>query len=327
MKEDRFNKFKKTIINKDYGQYWSEAKNTFMIDFVNGNFLNKGKRNYFPDIYNPDLNEANLLDVNLNNKENKKIFKLGKKKLCLNKNTKNRTLIYSQYYVNSIDKYLNEKNVVCEIGSGSGLFSALIHERKKTTNILVDIPEVLLTAISLLFTLFPDKNFLLPNEIDKSSLSIDFSKYDFVFLTPDLINYIGDESINFGINTQSFMEMDMDEVDRYLKFLDKKISNNGYFFCSNRIRKRHYFFDYKFYLLNKFEKVFLKKNEFFYSNPKSSSMLDFLLKKNLDTNKKSISFNFYEKLYILTKFKKKELFSWIKKDIRKLLSFYKKRIL
>ena len=80
MKEDRFNKFKKTIINKDYGQYWSEAKNTFMIDFVNGNFLNKGKRNYFPDIYNPDLNEANLLDVNLNNKENKKIFKLGKKK-------------------------------------------------------------------------------------------------------------------------------------------------------------------------------------------------------------------------------------------------------
>ena len=225
MNEDRFNNFKKTIAHKNYGKYWSEAKNTFDIEFKNNSFINRGSRNYFPDIYNPKLNKNDLLDVNLNNNEDKKIFKLGTKNLCLHKKTPSRTLIYSQYCLNSIDKYLNEKDIVFEIGAGSGLFSALINERKRTRNILVDIPEVLLTAISLIFTLFPNKNFLLPNEIEKNS-TIDFKKYDFVFLTPDLLHHIKDESINFAINTRSFMEMDMAEVDDYLIFLEKKIINN-----------------------------------------------------------------------------------------------------
>ena len=319
MIEDRFNNFKKTITHKNYGKYWSEAKNTFDIDFKNNNFINKGSRNYFPDIYSTELNKNELLDVNLNSNEDKKIFKLGKKNLCLNKKTPSRTLIYSQYCYNSIDKYLKEKDLVCEIGAGSGLFSALINERKKTINILVDIPEVLLTAISLIFTLFPDKNFLLPNEIENNSLSIDFNKYDFVFLTPDLIHYIKDESINFAINTRSFMEMDMKEVDDYLIFLEKKIINNGYFFCSNRVRKRHFFYEYKFYLLKNFEKVFLEKNKYHYLNPKMSSMLDFLLKKNINKNIKSINFSIFQKFIILTKFKRKEFFRWLKKDFIKLL--------
>ena len=92
---------------------------------------------------------------------------------------------------------------------------------------------MLLTAISLIFTLFPNKTFLLPNEIREISTPINFYEYDFIFLTPDLINYIENESVNFGINTQSFMEMDMIEVDNYLNFFEKKILNNGYFFCSN----------------------------------------------------------------------------------------------
>ena len=319
MNEDRFNNFKKTITQKNYGKYWSVAKNTFEIDFKNNNFINKGLRNYFPDIYNPELGKNNLLDVNFDSNKDVKIFKLGVKNLCLHKATKNKTLIYAQYYLDSITNYLNEKDIVCEIGSGSGLFSALINEKKKTTNILVDIPDVLLTAIALIFTLFPNKTFLLPNEIKELPSPIDFKKYDFVFLTPDLINYIHDESINFGINTQSFMEMDMSEVDEYLNFFEKKISNNGYFFCSNRVRKRHFFFEYKFYLLKSFEKVFLKKNKYFYSVPNLSSMLDLLLKKNKNANHKLINFNFYEKLIILTKFKKKEFFRWLVRDIKRVL--------
>ena len=319
MNEDRFNNFKKTITHKNYGKYWSVAKDTFDVDFKNNNFINKGSRNYYPDIYNPELSKNDLLDVNLNNNEDKKIFKLGKKKLCLNKSTGNRTLIYSQYYLNDIDMYLNENDIVCEIGSGSGLFSALIHDRKKTINILIDIPEVLLTAISLIFTLLPDKKFLLPNEIEKSSSITDINQYDFIFLTPDLIHLIEDKSVDFGINTQSFMEMDMSEVDEYLIFLEKKIKNNGYFFCSNRVRKRHFFYDYKFNLLKNFEKVFLRKNKYHYLNPTSSSMLDFLLKKNINNNIKPIKFNIFQKFIILTKFKRKEFFRWLKKDFIKLL--------
>ena len=41
MNEDRFNNFKKTIAHKNYGKYWSEAKNTFNIEFKNNSFINK----------------------------------------------------------------------------------------------------------------------------------------------------------------------------------------------------------------------------------------------------------------------------------------------
>ena len=41
----------------------------------------------------------------------------------------------------------------------------------------------------------------------------------FSFL-PDQINLIPNESVNFGINTQSFMEMDESEVDNYLQFFN-----------------------------------------------------------------------------------------------------------
>jgi hypothetical protein len=318
MNENRFNNFKKTITNQEFGKYWTTAKNTFEIEFKDNNFINKGSRNYFPEIYDPKVDHNELLDVNLDSDTEKKIFKLGSKILCLPKINKNDTLLYAQHYLKLIDEYIKEKDIVCEVGSGSGLFSALINQKKKTTNILIDIPEVLLTSISLMFTLFPNKVFLLPNEIKELPLPINFNQYDFIFLTPDLIHYVKNESVNLGINTQSFMEMDMLEVDKYLKFFEKIISEEGYFFCSNRVRKRHYFFQYKFYLLKSFSKVFLNKNQFFDSTANHSSMLDFLLKKNKNFNQKPINFSFYEKIIILSKFKPKEFLRWLIWDFKRL---------
>ena len=48
-----------------------------------------------------------------------------------------------------------------------------------------------------------------------------------------------------------------------------------------------------------------------------SYLADFLLKKNLDTNKKPISFNFYEKLYILTKIMLRLIIIWAACSIMK----------
>jgi len=285
MNENRFYNFKKTITNKEYGKYWTAAKKTFDIDFKNNSFVNKGSRNYFPEIYDPKFDDNDLLDVNFENNEDKKILKLGTKNLCLLKKSKNRTLIYAQDYLKSIDSCLKEKDIVCEVGSGSGLLSALVNEKKKTTNILIDIPDVLLTAISLIFTLFPNKVFLLPNEIKELSLPINFNQYDFIFLTPDMTHYVQNESVKLGINTQSFMEMDMIEVDNYLNY---------------------------------FEKIILDKGYFFYSSPNLSSMLDFLLKKDMNLNKKSINFSFFEKIIILSKFKPKEFLRWLIWDFQRL---------
>jgi len=285
MNENRFYNFKKTITNKEYGKYWTAAKKTFDIDFKNNSFVNKGSRNYFPEIYDPKFDDNDLLDVNFENNEDKKILKLGTKNLCLLKKSKNRTLIYAQDYLKSIDSCLKEKDIVCEVGSGSGLLSALVNEKKKTTNILIDIPDVLLTAISLIFTLFPNKVFLLPNEIKELSLPINFNQYDFIFLTPDMTHYVQNESVKLGINTQSFMEMDMIEVDNYLNY---------------------------------FEKIILDKGYFFYSSHNLSSMLDFLLKKDMNLNKKSINFSFFEKIIILSKFKPKEFLRWLIWDFQRL---------
>ena len=96
-------------------------------------------------------------------------------------------------------------------------------------------------------------------------------------------------------------------------------ANEGYFFCSNRVRKRHYFFEYKFYLLKNFQIVFFKKNNFFNSSVGASSMLDFFLKKNKNIEQKLIRFNLYEKFIILTKFKLKEFFYWLNWDFQRLL--------
>ena len=132
MNENRFYNFKKTITNKEYGKYWTAAKKTFDIDFKNNSFVNKGSRNYFPEIYDPKFDDNDLLDVNFENNEDKKILKLGTKNLCLLKKSKNRTLIYAQDYLKSIDSCLKEKDIVCEVGSGSRLLSALVNEKKKT---------------------------------------------------------------------------------------------------------------------------------------------------------------------------------------------------
>jgi hypothetical protein len=320
MLEKRFSDFKNNIVTKKYGEYWEKAKKTFSVDFKNSRFVSLGERNYLPDIYSANFEENSLLKIFGGSKD---VYqKLGDQQICLKKNSGNLTLLYANSYYNLIKKYIPERGVVCEVGSGSGLFSSIIHEKKNTTNILIDIPEVLLNAIALVFTLFPKKTFLLPNEIINNK-TIVVKDYNFIFLIPEQANLIINESIDLGINTQSFMEMDMKEVDSYLKFFSDKIKYDGYFFTSNRLKKRHYFFNYKFHLLKNFKKIFLEKDFFFYNySPDLSSMLNLLLIKSKTINKKDINFNYFQKLAGIFFFKKKEFFYWTKMYIKNFLNIF-----
>ena len=223
----RFDDFKKSIKDKNYGLQWSKDKKNFLIDFNNGVFENLGDWDFFPVLYEKllDLDGLEIIEI----EKNEKIFKLGNKSFCIPKGNNNKTFIHCNNYFNLINKYINYGDIVCEVGSGSAVLSALIHERKETKNILIDIPEVMLVAISLLFTIFPNKKYLLPNETEKLD-KININNYDFIFLTPDKINLINKGNVDFCINTQSFMEMDILEVQNYLKFFDKILKINGYFF-------------------------------------------------------------------------------------------------
>jgi hypothetical protein len=320
MLEKRFSDFKNNIAPRKYGKYWEDAKKTFSIDFINSSFVSYGERNYLPEIYSTKFLKENLLKIFSNRKDVWQ--KLGDKKICQKKDSKNLTLIYANSYYNLIKKYIPKGGVICEVGSGSGLLSSIIHENKNTTNVLIDIPEVLLNAIALIFTLFPKKTFLLPNEV-VGKKTIDLKDYNFIFLVPEQTNLITNESINLGINTQSFMEMDIEEVDSYLKFFNEKIKYDGYFFTSNRLKKRHYFFNYKFYLLKNFKKIFLEKDFFFYNySPNLSSMLNLLLKKSKNIYEKDINFNYFEKITGIFFFKRKEFFYWIQIYIKKLFKYF-----
>jgi putative sugar O-methyltransferase len=318
MLEERFNKFKKQIVDKKYGKFWEEAKKSFNISFVNSKFKNFGERDYFPEIYDEKTNKKDL--VKIFHDQDYFYQKIGSQKLSQKKDGKNLTLLYANSYYRRIEKYIKNEQVVCEVGSGSGLLSSIINQNKKTNNILIDIPNVLLTAIALIFTLFPKKSFLLPNEVHNKE--INFKIYDFVFLLPEQICLINNESIDFAINTQSFMEMDSIEVNNYLQFFNRVIKFEGYFFISNRLKKRHYFFNYKFNLLKHFKKIFLEKDIFFYNySPSLSSMINLLLIKSKLLKKKDIHFNFFSKIFGIFYFKKKEFFYWLFFYIKKIFKF------
>ena len=322
--QKRFDDFKKSIKENKYGLQWNKDKKNFLIDFNNGTFENHGDWDFFPVVYENsfDLNDLESIEI----EKSEKFFKIGNKSFCVPKCNKNRILTHCINYFNLINKYINNGDVVCEVGSGSAVLSALIHERRKAKNILIDIPEVMLVAISLLFTIFPNKRYLLPNEAKKLD-KININKYDFIFLTPNQINLINKDNVNFCINTQSFMEMDKLEVENYLKFFDKILKIDGYFFCSNRLRKRHYFFNYPFYLINNLKIIFLEKDKYFYKYKTSSSMINLLARKV--ENSQNIRFSIYEKFKGVFLFKGWEFLFWLKKDlksfIRTILKFLRLR--
>tara|TARA_X000000950_G_C13921450_1_gene663734 strand:+ start:17960 stop:18946 length:987 start_codon:yes stop_codon:yes gene_type:complete len=320
--ENRFQNFKQNFKKEIYGLQWENDRKNFDIVYANGKFKSFGKWNFLPALYENQFKDDQLL--NIYHGKNIKFLTLGSQKLCLPKEYGNKTLIYANNYYKLVENYINEKSIVCEIGSGSGLFSALINENKSTINILIDIPEVMLSAIAFYFTLFPKKRFLLPNEIEKDK-EINFKNFDFIFLLPSQKNLIKNETIDFGINTQSFMEMDESEVDEYLDFFNEKISYEGYFFCSNRLRKRHYFFNYKFHKLIDFKLTFLEKDKVFYMDKNLASMLNILLKKKKG-GRNNIKFNILDKINGLFYFKINEFFYWLKKDVMFFLSNIKKKI-
>ncbi len=318
--DKRFENFKKSIKINRYGSQWEKDRKNFLVNFKNGFFENLGSWDFFPVIYKSNFIEKDLQYVGITNE---KIIKIGNNNFCVPKNHRNRILSHSINYLNILKSYINNNDVICEVGTGPGVLSALIYQEKKTTNILIDIPDVMLVGISFLFSIFPEKKYLLPNEIENlNSLNID--KYDFIFLTPEQTELVPKNSVNFVINTQSFMEMDKNEVENYLKLFDRILKNYGYFFCSNRLRKRHYFFNYPFFLIRNLKLIFLEKDAFFYKNKKLSSMLNLLAIK--DPKSKGVKFNLFNKIKGVFLFKSWEFFYWTKIDIKYLINFVFKLI-
>jgi hypothetical protein len=166
-------------------------------------------------------------------------------------------------------------------------------------------------------TIYPNKTFILPNEITDETNIYD---YDLIFLAPDQLDRVKDGSVGLAINTQSFMEMDYSEVEDYFTFVNKKLDNGGYFFISNRMRKVNNFFSYPFSLLSQFKRIYLERNNVFLRHCRMSTLIDCLLIKDTKLNESSKVFNaiyrFYLSAFWMTR---EERYGWVRSDVLKIL--------
>lgn len=311
----RFKKFKDSIINNKYkfGKYWEKEKTTFEVDFKDGLFNSKGSRDYLPRIFDESIIDDEIVPIN-----GKKFVQLGEKKLCTLKNSGSRHLLHLSHYFHEIKKIIKDNDICLDVGSGSGLLQFIIHQNKKTTNIFIDLPESIQSSIALCFTLFPDSKIILPNEINGEEY-LNIKDYDFIFLFPNQKHLIKNSSVNFCVNTQSFMEMDIHEVNDYIKYFNNILKTEGYCLISNRVVKRTYFFSYNFKKTS-FKKIYLKKDNYYYSkeNYQQSSVLNLLLKKKEGSH---FSFNLFNFIFGIFYLKPREFFFWSKYFLKKKILF------
>tara|TARA_B100001167_G_scaffold177286_1_gene131573 strand:+ start:176 stop:1210 length:1035 start_codon:yes stop_codon:yes gene_type:complete len=152
----------------------------------------------------------------------------------------NEHIIKSYYYINILNSYmeLSKTKFIAEIGAGNGnLMSLLKHHFNSKCIINIDLPETLILCIPFLENLFPKAKILLPNEINEKVGEDALLNYDFIFLTPGQITLLEENLIDLFINTASFGEMNMPQIEEYINLIQKVGKQGSFFFCSNRVEK------------------------------------------------------------------------------------------
>ena len=152
----------------------------------------------------------------------------------------NEHIIKSYYYINILNSYmeLSKTKFIAEIGAGNGnLMSLLKHHFNSKCIINVDLPETLTLCIPFLENLFPNAKILLPNEINEKVGEDALLNYDFIFLTPGQITLLEENLIDLFINTSSFAEMNMSQIEKYINLIQKVGKQDSFFFCNNSIEK------------------------------------------------------------------------------------------
>lgn len=161
----------------------------------------------------------------------------------------NDHVIRSYYIINLLNSYfeIKDKDFILEIGPGGcNLASLLKHHFNNKCFILIDLPETLILSLSIINELFPQSKVLFPNECDTKINEKLMEKYDFIFLTPSQINLLEDNIIDLSINTNSFGEMNINQINQYLDLIQRVSKSGSYFFNTNRIEK--------YAIANKYEK-------------------------------------------------------------------------
>jgi hypothetical protein len=121
---------------------------------------------------------------------------------------------------------------ILEIGAGHGGLAYHVHSilkglNRKTTYIIVDLPEVLLFSGAFLTVNSPDSRIYVYSKDTFTSKFIKngIYKYDFVLIPDFALKRLEELSkIHLVINTQSFQEMTKEQVENYLLFCKDRLT-------------------------------------------------------------------------------------------------------
>jgi len=164
------------------------------------------------------------------------VEEMQKKYFASDKYNLSPQIIASYYYCNILhgNTDITRTKKILEIGAGNGnLISLLSKFTNDSTIIDIDLPETLAHAIVYISDLFPKAKIVMPHE----AKTVDFNNYDFVFIMPKQVSLIKDNSVDLSINTDSFQEMTHEQIEVYLKLIQRVGKNDSYFFTRNRVEK------------------------------------------------------------------------------------------
>jgi len=159
-----------------------------------------------------------------------------------------RSSIEFAYLASKIYKYIKNNSILIEVGGGYGGLARIIKCLfPRITYIIVDLPEAnVISSYYLSKTFSQDKIFYSTELSDKEIFHINKNKYDFIFLSPRHLNKLGDQSIDFVINTRSMMEMNYTTINYYFNSIKRIIKNEGFFYLVNRYQKISFLKNYPF---------------------------------------------------------------------------------
>lgn len=137
-------------------------------------------------------------------------------------------LISTYYICNTIEKYYRRNNIdICEIGAGWGQACEILNQKLSLSSY---------TSIDLKETLFLSYlNACYNYSEDDIKLINDKESRKFNFCTPENIHFLEENNKQYDIfiNYYSFQEMTKENVLSYVKFIKKKLKENGIFISCN----------------------------------------------------------------------------------------------
>jgi putative sugar O-methyltransferase len=191
-----------------------------------------------------NLTSIKLLDYFKYFKSEFLIKNLPRKNVGNNKNSLDYLGFYFDYgIIHHLKWYEKIQNIffenkkiknICEIGGGFGSLARIILNNHCKKYILIDLPENNLLAAFFLTNHFPSKKIYL--HAKKGNLNFrDYKMYD-IFILPSFCALDPKIKIDFFINTRSFQEMNLKEIERYFDFIQTN-NRKFYFLNVNRYSK------------------------------------------------------------------------------------------